>query len=160
VTLSSSLILGSVVPPPAISSSVFPSSSFLLHQVALSSHVSALASYGHDPATLKDKHKGCFYIYILLCLYLFYLFIFLLHLPSSVFTPLNIFLSIFLSYASNFISLFFVNPQVSHPYTTAGLITVLISLLWRFLSTLAFCLVNPLLCFLCSFSCLSPALLR
>jgi hypothetical protein len=158
VTLSSSRLRqafsGLLLPPPAISSS------FLLPPVELSSHGSVLASYRHDLIS-------CAFIYcaILLCLYSSFisLFVFLLQPPSSVLVPLKIFLSVFLSHASSFISLFFVNTQVSHPYTTAGLTTVLYILIFAALEislTLAFCLVNPLPCFLCSLSCLSPALLR
>jgi hypothetical protein len=61
VTLSSSRLrrlrlafLGLLLLPPTISSSVFSSSSFLLlPPAALSSHVSALPFYRHDPATLS-----------------------------------------------------------------------------------------------------------
>jgi hypothetical protein len=118
-------ILRSVVTASSHFSSVFPSSSFLLLlPVALSSHVSVLALYQHDPATL--------FCTILMCMYRSFiaLFVFLLHPPSSVLVPLNIFLSSFLSHVSSFISLFFVNTQVSHPYTTAGLTTVLYILIF------------------------------
>jgi hypothetical protein len=118
-------ILRSVVTASSHFSSVFPSSSFLLLlPVALSSHVSALALYQHDPATLFCTILMCMYsCFISLC-------VFVLCPPSSVLVPLNIFLSIFLSHACSLTSLFFVNTQVSHPYTTAGLTTVLYILIF------------------------------
>jgi hypothetical protein len=105
--------LGLLLTPRAIYSSVFPSSSFLLlPPAALSSDVSALLC--HSTNITQPPYPLCFdmlhYTSILLCLYRSFisLFVFLRHPPSSVFVPLNIFLSI--------ISLFFVSTQVSHPY--------------------------------------------
>jgi hypothetical protein len=121
VTLSSSrlrqALSGLLLPPPAISSSFL-----LLPPVELSSHGSALASYRHDPATL---FLMLLYTALFYCASFISLFVFLLQPPSSVLVPLKNFLSVFLNHASSFISLFFVNTQVSYTYTTAGPITVL-----------------------------------
>jgi hypothetical protein len=82
VTLSSSRLrpafLGLLLPPPAISSSVYPSSSFVIFPpAALSSYVSALPSYQHDPAPNPLCFDMLHYMYCCACiaslvLYLFF----------------------------------------------------------------------------------------
>jgi hypothetical protein len=61
------------------------------------------------------SHLCAFMCFVLLYTAYISLFVFRLHLPSSV-RPLKYFLSIFLSHPSSFISFFSLKTQVLHPY--------------------------------------------